>query len=666
MKGQKPDCHDDNKFPFVMRRFTIIFLLLATTLLTVVSCASIGSPDGGRYDEEPPRVLGSTPADKAVGVKSKRISILFDEFVKINNASEKVVVSPPQMEAANVRAAGKHIKVTLYDSLQSNTTYTIDFSDAIEDNNEGNPMGFYTYSFSTGPVIDTMEMSGHVLAAENLEPVKGFLVGLHRADSAYDDSLFRTKPFIRVARTNGSGHFSIKGIAPGRYRIFALNDMDNDYRFSQKAEAIAFDTTVYVPSSRPDLRMDTCWRDTIYYDSIRVVPYTHYYPDDVVLMSFLEAKQDLHLLKTERTEPDWFRLYFTAPVDTLPVIKGLNFDESCLVMETSEKNDTLTYWITDTAFTHRTDTLEMLLSFLDTDSTGQLAWRPDTVTLVARNSWEKIRTEKQKKIDDWNKEREKRAKRSKTPLPPEQNPHEQDFLDLRIAPIGALDPNKNVTIKINEPISAIDTAKVHLYMQRDSNLYKEPFILLPTPNDAKSYTLYAEWKPELKYSVVIDSMAITGVMGHANKKSKGDLRVRSLDEYGTLIVNLAIPDTGMVVQLLNRSDNVVARQRASASGVAEFYYLRPDMYYMRCFADRNGNGIWDAGEYGNGTQPEPVFYFPKPMNVRAGWDVEQAWDVRGIPVLEQKPRELVKQKADKGKTPRERNKEREKEKAKRN
>lgn len=649
-----------------MRRLTILFLVLLTTLLTVVSCASIGSPDGGRYDEEPPQVLGATPADKAVNVNSKRISILFDEFVKITNVTEKVVLSPPQLEAANVRAVGKRIKVTLYDSLQSNTTYTIDFSDAIEDNNEGNPMGFYTYSFSTGPVIDTMEMSGHVLAAENLEPVKGVLVGLHRADSAYDDSLFRTAPFLRVARTNSRGHFSIKGIAPGQYRIFALNDMDNDYRFGQRSEALAFDTTIYVPSSRPDLRMDTCWRDTIYYDSIRVVPYTHYYPDDIVLRSFLEAKQDLHLLKTERTEPDWFRLYFTAPVDTLPVIRGLNFDASCLVTEPSAKNDTITYWITDTAFTHTTDTLEMILTFLDTDSTGQLAWKTDTLPpLVARNGWQKLKAEKQKKIDAWVKDREKRAKRSKTPLPPENNPYEVDFLDIRITPAGALDPNKNILIKVNEPISAIDTAKVHLYLQRDSNLYPEPFLLMPTPNDAKSYTLYAEWQPEFKYSVLVDSMAITGVMGHINKKSKADLRVRALGEYGTLIVNLLTPDTAVVVQLLSRSDNVVTQQRASASGVTEFYFLRPDIYYMRCFVDRNGNGLWDTGEYDSGTQPEPVFYFPKPMNVRAGWDVEQAWDVYGIPVLEQKPRELIKQKADRGKTPRERNKEREKEKAQR-
>lgn len=634
-------------------------------MLTIVSCANIGSPDGGRYDEEPPEVVSAIPADRAVNVDKQKISILFNEFVKLTNASEKVVISPPQLEVANVRAAGKRIKVTLFDSLQSNTTYTVDFSDAIEDNNEGNPMGFYTYSFSTGPVIDTMEMSGHVLAAENLEPVKGMLVGLYRADSTYDDSLFRTKPLVRVSRTNGSGHFTIKGIAPGQYRIFALQDGDGDYRFSQKSEAIAFDTLVYVPSSRPDLRMDTCWRDSIYYDSIRVVPYTHYLPDDIVLFSFLEGKQDLHMLKTERPEPDWFKIYFTAPVDTLPVIRGLNFNDSCLVLEASEHNDTLTYWITDTAFTHRTDSLEMEMRSLDTDTLGVLGWRTDTFMLVARTGWAKIRDEKQKKIDEWNKEREKKIKKSKKPLPPEQNPYEQDFLDVKISPTGALDPNRNVMIQSSEPISSIDTARIHLYVVRDSNLYEEPYLLLPTPHKARSYTLYAEWQPDYKYAVAVDSAAITGAMGHTNRKVRTELRIRNLNEYGTLIANLLTKDTCMVVQLLNGSDRVVTQQRVSSSGVAEFYFLSPDIYYMRCFVDINGNGKWDVGDYGQGLQPERVYYFPKPMNVRAGWDVEQEWDVQGIPVMRQKPAELIKQKADKKKTPRERNKERDAEKAKR-
>lgn len=648
-----------------MRRIAILFLISVTAVFVVLSCANIGSPDGGRYDETPPVVLSASPADKSVNVRSQKVSILFDEFVKLNGANEKVVISPPQLEMANVRAAGKKIKVTFYDSLQSNVTYTVDFGDAIEDNNEGNPMGFYTYSFSTGNVIDTLEISGHVLAAADLEPVKGMLVGLYRADSTYADSLFRTKAMIRVARTNGSGQFSIKGIAPGSYRIFGVQDADGDYRFSQKSEAIAFDTTVHVPTCRPDLRMDTCWRDSIYYDSIRVVPYTHYYPDNIVLRSFLEGSQDLHLLKSERPEPDWFKLYFTAPVDTLPIIRGLNFNDSCLVLESSEKNDTLTYWVTDTLFTHSTDSLEIEIRNLDTDTLGHLVWITDTLTLVARKGWAKIREERQKKIDDWNKDYAKRLKRSKTPLPPEKNPHEQEFLTTRITPAGALDPNRNVLIQISEPIASVDTSCIHLYLMRDSSLYDEPFIFLPTPNNAKAYTMYAEWQPDQRYAVSVDSAAFTGIMGHVNRKERTEIRVRKLEEYGTLIVNLQHPDTCIMVQLLNASDKVVRQQRASADGIAEFYYLRPETYYMRCFVDRNANGIWDTGEYATMSQPEPVYYFPKPMNVRAGWDVEQEWDVLGIPLLHQKPLRLVRQKADRKKTPRDRNKERDAEKKKR-
>ena len=132
------------------------------------SCARMGNPDGGWYDETPPRVIGATPADKDINVKVRKVKISFDEFVKIDNPSENVIVSPPQLETPEIKAAGKSIEVKLLDSLKANTTYTIDFSDAISDNNEGNPLGNYTYSFSTGAEIDTMEVSGYVVAAHNL------------------------------------------------------------------------------------------------------------------------------------------------------------------------------------------------------------------------------------------------------------------------------------------------------------------------------------------------------------------------------------------------------------------------------------------------------------------------------------------------------------------
>ena len=219
-----------------MRYTPITILTLAT--LTCIACASIGNPDGGRYDEEPPVVVQCFPKDKSTQNDKKKLSILFNEFVKLENANDKVVVSPPQIEAANVRADGKRIKIDLFDDLLENTTYTIDFSDAIEDNNEGNPMGNYTYSFSTGETIDTMEISGTVLNAEDLEPVKGVMVGLYPADSTFSDTLFTTMPMTRVSRTNGSGRFVIKGVKPGKYYAYALKDADGNYIFNQKSEAV--------------------------------------------------------------------------------------------------------------------------------------------------------------------------------------------------------------------------------------------------------------------------------------------------------------------------------------------------------------------------------------------------------------------------------------------
>ena len=230
----------------------------------------MGNPDGGWFDETPPRVIGATPEDRGTNVTSKKVRIFFDEFIKIDNPTEKVIVSPPQIEMPEIKATGKRIEVELKDTLKPNVTYTIDFSDAITDNNEGNPLGNYTYSFSTGSEIDTMEVSGYVLEAENLEPIKGIQVGLYPADAP--DSVFRSQPLLRISRTDSRGYFVIKGIAPGSYRAFALQDADGDYTFSQKSEKIGYSHDVFTPSSKPDTRYDTIWQDTLHIDRIIPIP----------------------------------------------------------------------------------------------------------------------------------------------------------------------------------------------------------------------------------------------------------------------------------------------------------------------------------------------------------------------------------------------------------
>lgn len=642
-----------------MNRKNLLLCLLA--LLLTAACASIGNPDGGRFDETPPRVVGSSPADGAVNVSKRKVQILFDEYIKLEKASEKVVISPPQIEPANVRADGKRVKVDFYDSLRANTTYTIDFSDAIEDNNEGNPMGQYTFSFSTGDVIDTMQVSGRVLNAADLEPIKGIMVGLYPADSTWNDTLFRTRPFLRVSRTNGEGRFTIKGVKDGAYRVRALDDKDGDFVFSQKNERVAFDTAVYVTGSFPDVRMDTVWRDSLWYDSIRVVPYTHYTPDDVLLLAFLEDGQERHLLKTVYPEPTSFTFYFTAPSDSTPRIKGLNFDERCLVADASLKNDTVTFWVTDTALIHRQDTLSMILSYMETDTLGQLVVTNDTLDLSPKTTYAKIAAERSKQIEAWEKDRERRQKKAKKPLPYEENPYERTWLEAGFKPSGSLAPNQNVRYLAKEPILEVDTTKIHFYVKKDTDWLPAPFLFMPEERSAKSYMLYAEWEPGQKYRFVMDTAAVVSVLEHESKSVRQEFHVRAVEEYGSIFIHVISPDTGVVVQLLSKNDKVEAQQRTDKEGNADFFFMKPGEYYMRCYVDANGNGQWDTGDYASGLQPERVYYFGKPLPLKARWDLRQDWDIRAVDVARQKPMAITKQKPDKEKKLKNRNAERDRE-----
>lgn len=637
--------------------------IIGVLVLLLAACASIGTPDGGRYDEEPPYVVKSNPGDRATGVTTKKIRINFNEYIKLDNASEKVVISPAQLEPANVRADGKQIRVDLFDSLKANTTYTIDFSDAVEDNNEGNPMGNYTFSFSTGDVIDTMEISGNVVAASNLEPVKGSLVGVIPYDSTWHDSLFRTTPLLRLGRTNGSGRFTIKGIKPGRYRCFALKDGDGNFRFSQKSEEIAFDTTVIVPTVFDENHSDTIWRDSLHIDTIFYTPRPKYGPSDIILRSFLEEGQERHFLKSERQEPNWFKLYFTAPLDSLPMVRGLNFDEKQLVVLTVPTNDTITYWFTDTAFVHNQDTARIEMTYMESDTLGGFSQKIDTLELVPKTLWSKLQKQMQRKVEDWEKRQEKRVKQGKLREPERTRPDVVN-LKFKITPSISIDPNRNVRITIEEPLAEFNEDAVHFqkFNQKDSIWENEPYILQEDPYNPMAWTLYADWLPREEYKVSIDTLAARSILGHRTHPANAEMRVRSLDDYGTLFMHIKDPDTGFVVQLIDKNDKVLYTARSNEKGDADFFYLTPGSYYVRAFLDVNGNDVWDTGDYDACRQPEEVFYFPQPLKVRAMWDIEQDWEPRGIPILQQKPQELVKQKADKVKFILNRNEERERQK----
>ena len=619
------------------------------TFLLLAACARMGNPDGGWFDDDPPVVIGSNPADKSTNVKAKKVTILFNEFIKLEDATNKVTVSPPQLEVPEIKAAGKKIIVELQDTLKENTTYTIDFSDAISDNNEGNPLGSYTYTFSTGEQIDTMEVSGYVLDASNLEPVKGLIVGLYD-DLA--DSAFKTKPMQRVSRTDSRGHFVIKGIAPGTYRAFAMKDMDGNFRFSQKGEMIAFNHETFEPSWKPDTRVDTVWRDSLHIDALLQIPYTHFLPDDITLLAFTQVQTNRYLVKSERKDPEKFSMYFSYGDSILPVIKGLNFEaDSAFVVETTEKLDTIHYWLRDTTLINQ-DTLRMEITYQMTDTLGNLVNQTDTIDALAKVSFEKRLKEKTKEMEKWEKEQEKKKKRGERydsiyPIQP---------LQVKYNAPQSMDPDKLVTIEMPTPLQHCDSAAIHLYSKIDSSWYEAPFVFEPVEYKMRNFRIKAEWRPDTEYSLEVDSGAFVDIYGIASKAFKQGIKVKSLDTYSSLTLKLSgFPDSvPLRVQLLNSSGSPV-KEVLAANHQAHFDYVNPGKYYVSALVDANDNGIWDTGDYDADLQAEAVYYYPREIECKEKWDVTQQWNAMSKPLYQQKPTAIIKQKAESAKKLKNRN-----------
>ena len=618
-----------------MKRLIRKVLAVVTVIAALYSCASIGRPDGGPLDETPPRFIGSTPAAGALNNTKTKVSLSFDEFIKLEKANEKVVISPPQVQQPEIKASGKKISVNLLDSLKPNTTYTIDFSDAIVDNNEGNPLGNFAFTFSTGSAIDTMEVSGTLLEASNLEPVKGMLVGMH---SNLSDTAFTKLPFDRVARTDSRGHFTIRGVAPGKYRIFGLMDADQNFAFSQKSEALAFNDSLVIPRWEERIRQDTTWVDSLTIDTVVERKYTYYLPDNVILRSFKEDLFSQYLVKNERLTPEKFTLYFAAKADTLPVLKGLNFDErDAFIIEKNLTNDTIHYWVKDSLL-YKQDTLSLSLNYLYTDTLNQLVPRTDTLNLVAKTV--------KKAVDEPKKKKKKKGE--------EEEPEPTKFLHVSTYIPSTMDVYDYISLSFDEPIASFDSAAIHLKQKVDTLWEDIPFTFEQDSLQLRKYNLYYEWEPTREYEFSVDSTAFHGIYGLFTDKIKQNIKVRSLEEYGAIYFNVSGCDSIAFVELLDTQDKVV-RKVPVVNGQADFYFLNPGKYCARLINDTNGNGVWDSGEYETKRQPEMVYYYPQILEPKANWEVEQTWDVKAVPLDKQKPDELKKQKPDEDKKKKDRN-----------
>ncbi|MDR1645267.1 MAG: Ig-like domain-containing protein [Tannerellaceae bacterium] len=613
-------------FCFMKKIRTYIVILLPALLS---ACANVGSPNGGPYDETPPRFVSSSPVRNQTHYAGKSVEILFDELIQIEKPSENVIITPPQMQLPTIRTAGRKIMVELHDSLQENTTYTIDFTSSIADNNEKNVLENFSFAFSTGDVIDSLEVSGFLLNAANLEPMPGITVGLHRNT---DDTAFVKEAFVRTSRTNDRGWFAIRNIAPGAYRIYALNDKNRDYKFDQPGEDIAFLDSLIIPAFEFTARQDTLWKDSLTIDTIRTVEYTRFTPDNIELRLFLEKFERQYILRPERPQENRFSLRFNAPLDTLPVPQALNFepaDSSWYVAQWTEGKKAINYWLTD-SLAWKQDTLRISIQYPASDSLNVLHPRTDTVDLFLRNRPQETR---------------KRTDKDTIEV--------IDFLGIQTNASGVREIYDSISIVFDEPVLGFGkdaiAGKDLFYLDRKVDTLWTPveFDFLEDTTNILGFFIHRKWRYGEEYRLEADSAAIHSVYGRWINHISQTFKIKEEDEYGHLFINIAGLDSATAfVELLNTADEPI-RKAATADGGALFMNLAPGKYYARLVVDENNNGLWDTGNYADKRQPEVVYYYPKTIEIMKNWQIEiqdPPWNIHAMPFNRQKPMEITKNK----------------------
>ena len=649
-----------------MKKCWTYWVVSVAVAVLMAACASIGSPEGGPRDYTPPQVVKTSPAPNSLNFKGNKVEITFDEIVNIKDQQKKVVISPAPRTQPLIRSVGKKVTIEFRDTLQDNTTYVIDFTNAIEDNNEGNQMDGYSFAFSTGDVIDTLAVSGIVLRANDLEPMQHVMVGLH---SNLDDTAFTQLPLERVSRTNDRGKFTIRNLKADSYHIFAINDVDGDYRMA-RTEDIAFLDTLVVPAVSEYTSMDTVFTFDRHIDTVMQATHTLYLPNDLLLCMFNENYRSHYIKNTARPEAGKLHFLFGAPNDTLPsleVLRPVEHERDWYRVERNQDNDSLIYWITDSAMI-KCDTIIVATTYLRTDSAEQLVEVTDTIRFGFRKPNAKIKEEEKKA-----KEREERAKRLAQLLEKQEKadaqgkelnegeleelkelqhetPDDAPKLQADLARSGTFDVGDSIIVKFDTPIASIDQGGVLLEIKRDTLwIPLEGVAPLQPVNDRNPLTYWIPFtvQPDSIYRLTIDSAAVTSVYGLHNGLLKKELKVKGLEEYANVFFKVNVQD-GAFVELMT-SNEKVERTATVQNGAFELLNVNPNTYYLRLVIDSNGNGKWDTGNYANHLQPEEVYYYPKKLKLRRNWDLDESWNIYQTAIDLQKPEEIRHNKPDQAK-----------------
>lgn len=609
--------------------------------LLLSACANRGvGPQGGPRDSIPPSVVMMMPEDGTTSFNAKRIELQFNEYLQLDNVVENVLLSPPTKQPPEVRAVGKKVYITFPDTLRDSTTYTIEFGNAICDFTEKTPIRGFSYSFSTGEVLDSLEISGRVINSADLNPISGLVVGLHRN---LHDSALAAEQFDNIAKTDTNGCFAIHNIREGSYRIYALGDISRDYRY-QPGEGLAFSDSIWQTTLDIQSMSDTLWLDSLSADSTPIIDtiiqrtVVMKGPRDVELFYFKENKTRRYFQRAYREEAHTLRFILVGKQDKQPSFRALRpsevdsgFRDSAFVdwipytrWSYNKTNDTILCWLTDSVAI-RQDSLFAEITYERTDSVYNLETVTDTLRCIYRAP----------KLTEKMLETKARQARNRK-------------VEIKSNASGKFGIDKPVILTMSMPLDSLHKDSISLWQKVDTVFTELSFDLVALDSAPLRYQVMYPWKSEGAYELRIDSNAVVDIYGKTNKSTKVQFSIRSVEDYANLAVTLEHYDPRMILQILNEKGEPINDYKAwkievdSTQATLHFKNLEPKSYYLNMFIDWNGDSLWTTGDWLKHEQPEPVYYYPKKLQFKANWDFEETWDYTAMPQLEGKPVELIK------------------------
>ncbi len=572
-----------------MKKKIIAFTI--TIAVFFAGCANPGVPTGGDKDETPPVVTKTTPENHSVGFDSKKIVIDFNEFVQLKDIAKNVNISPPQKKTPKIRLKEKRIEVLLRDSVRPNTTYSIDFGNAIVDNNEGNPLGEYRYVFSTGNKIDSMGLAGYVKGSVIDTVAPNVKVALFMPSDTLN-------PYKRLpdylTQTDSIGFFMFTNISDRAYNIIAFSDENNNNMLDEE-EKLAFQKSTVHTSFPTETKND---KDTIQFDK-----YTLFKNIDLRLHMFPPIPEKQYLKDYNRAEREKFIFRFNAPLKDSLQVKLLETEEKPrFFVEQNSRRDSLVYWILSPNL-QKKDTLFAELSYLKTDSLGQLVPTLDTLKLLYKEPKKKGKKEKEEK--------------------------KTDFMKVITNVANKINYFDTLTLNFERPVLDFKSDYVQVFQKKDTIEVAQKFTLEPDKKLPlrKFHVLLPLKAGSPSYKMKIDSMKVFDISGRPNALFETSFATYEEEYYGKLFVTVIGGDDTILLQVVKKGqpNAVVAEQRWSGKGEFIFDKLPPATYNLKLLWDRNKNGKWDTGDYKKQELPELGKMFKKDIELNSNWELEVSW-----------------------------------------